>query len=294
MQSAVRWLTVMLAVAWMAAITGCGSSEEATPGEKTGGNAAASALKDIAKPAPETTAPGQEKAAEIPDMKKVSYCIGIGIGRDLEGKAKMAELTLDAEQIAEGVKAGLGKAEACYTDEQMKNIMMAFQESMMSQQLAKAKKAGEENKVKGDAFLAENGKKEGVKSTASGLQYRVIKTGAGKAPAAADTVTVDYKGRLVDGTPFDSTYDRGEPATFPLARVIPGWSEAIQLMHEGDLWEIAIPSDLAYGESGREGIPPNSVLVFEVELKKVEAAAPAPAPETAPPKTETPKTEAPK
>lgn len=131
-----------------------------------------------------------------------------------------------------------------------------------------------ENQKKGEQFLADNAKKEGVKTTASGLQYQVIKSGTGKTPGKKDTVKVHYHGTLVDGTVFDSSVDRGEPISFPVDGVIPGWTEALQLMKEGDKWKIFIPSNLAYGERGAgDKIGPNSALVFEVELLSVEGGS---------------------
>jgi len=128
---------------------------------------------------------------------------------------------------------------------------------------------GEKNKKEGEAFLAENKKKEGVKTLPSGLQYRVIKEGTGKSPKAADTVVCNYRGTLIDGTEFDSSYKRGEPATFPLNQIIPGWTEALQLMKEGAKWQLFIPANLAYGEQSTGIIGPNSVLIFEIELISV-------------------------
>ena len=131
----------------------------------------------------------------------------------------------------------------------------------------KQKKIGEKNKIDGEAFLAENKKKEGVKTLPSGLQYSIIKEGAGKMPKATDTVTVNYKGTLIDGTEFDSSYRRGQPVSFPVNGVIAGWTEALQLMKEGSKWQLFIPSELAYGEKGAGNtIGPNAVLIFEVEL----------------------------
>jgi FKBP-type peptidyl-prolyl cis-trans isomerase FklB len=133
-----------------------------------------------------------------------------------------------------------------------------------------AKNFSEKNKKEGEAFLAENKKKSGIKALPSGLQYKVITEGKGKSPKATETVTVHYRGTLIDGTEFDSSYKRGQPATFPVGGVIKGWTEALQLMKEGAKWQLVIPSDLAYGESGRQGIPPNAVLVFEVELVSIQ------------------------
>jgi FKBP-type peptidyl-prolyl cis-trans isomerase FklB len=129
------------------------------------------------------------------------------------------------------------------------------------------KEKAEKNLVESEKFLAENKAKEGVKTTASGLQYKVLKEGEGPSPKVGDTVTVNYRGTLIDGTQFDSSYDRGEPATFPLTGVIPGWTEALQLMKKGSKWMLYIPPNLAYGERGAGNrIPPNSTLIFEVEL----------------------------
>jgi FKBP-type peptidyl-prolyl cis-trans isomerase FklB len=145
--------------------------------------------------------------------------------------------------------------------------MMAFQKEVMAKQAEVAKK----NKAEGEAFLAENKKKEGVKTTASGLQYKVIKPGKGKKPKSSDTVTVNYRGTLIDGTEFDSSYKRGQPATFQVSGVIPGWTEGLQLMEEGAKWQLFIPSNLAYGERGAGGvIGPNATLIFEVELLSIQ------------------------
>ena len=142
----------------------------------------------------------------------------------------------------------------------------------MSKKETRQKAAGEENLKKGQAFLAENGKKDGVKATATGLQYKVNKSGTGKTPKSTDTVKVHYHGTLIDGTVFDSSVERGEPVSFPVNGVIPGWTEALQLMKEGDKWQLYIPAKLAYGEQSPGGkIGPNSVLIFDVELLAVEA-----------------------
>ena len=147
---------------------------------------------------------------------------------------------------------------------------MAFQKDMMAKQEAKAKAAAEKNSKDGEAFLAENKKKDGVKSTASGLQYKVIKAGDGVMPKGTDTVSVNYKGTLIDGTEFDSSYKRGEAATFPVSGVIKGWTEALQLMKVGSKWQLFIPSNIAYGERGAGGeIGPNATLIFEVELLSI-------------------------
>ena len=153
--------------------------------------------------------------------------------------------------------------------------MMAFQQKLQAQRQEKSKKEGEENKTKGDQFLAENKKKEGVQTTASGLQYKIITKGTGPIPKPDDTVKTHYRGTLIDGTEFDSSYKRGEPVTFGVNGVIKGWTEALLMMPVGSKWQLFIPSDLAYGPSGRPGIPPNSTLLFDIELISIEPKAAA-------------------
>lgn len=162
-------------------------------------------------------------------------------------------------------------------DKQIQEAMMLLRDVRMG----KMKEVGEKNKKEGDEFLSKNKTAEGVKSTASGLQYKVITEGKGAKPSASDMVEVHYAGTLIDGTEFDSSYKRNAPATFPVNGVIKGWTEALQLMNEGSKWKLFIPSDLAYGTMDRPGIPANSVLIFDVELLKVTkqgAKAPAEAP----------------
>ena len=152
------------------------------------------------------------------------------------------------------------------TQEQIQETMMALQKDMMAKQQAHVQKLAEDKKKEGEAFLAENGKKEGVTTLPSGLQYKVIQSGAGKTPRPSDTVTAHYRGALTDGTEFDNSYRRGKPEEFPVNGVIPGWQEALQKMKVGDKWQLFIPAHLAYGPSGSGPIPPNATLVFDIEL----------------------------
>ena len=153
------------------------------------------------------------------------------------------------------------------TEDEIKTTIQAFGQKLMAKREQEQKVAADKNKTASDAFLAENGKKDGVKTTASGLQYKVITEGKGDKPKADDTVEVNYKGTLIDGTEFDSSYKHGQSVTFPVNGVIPGWTEALQLMPVGSKYQIFIPSDLAYGPGGTGGvIGPNQALVFEVEL----------------------------
>ncbi len=198
---------------------------------------------------------------------KVSYSIGMSIGRSF----KQQDLDLDLDRVRQGIVDGQSGAKGMLTDSQMQSTMAEFQGQMMAKMDSLNQKKSVENLKKSQDFLAQNGKAEGVKTTASGLEYKVLKSGTSKvSPKATDTVTVDYVGTLLDGTEFDSSIKRGTPATFPVSGVIPGWTEALQLMHTGDKFKLFIPPNLAYGEHGAgQQIPPNSTLVFEVELLAV-------------------------
>jgi FKBP-type peptidyl-prolyl cis-trans isomerase len=201
------------------------------------------------------------KEADTTDIhKKASYGLGVIIASNLKMQGGDS---LDIETLSIGLRdTYLGKPQIMDKDKSS----VIVQEYMQKAMERRAAKVQEESK----AFLDSNKEKEGVKVTASGLQYKVLSSGNGKAPAASDRVTVNYTGKLVDGTVFDSSASRAEPATFVVNQVIPGWTEALQLMHEGDKWLIFIPSNLAYGEQGAGGqIPPHATLIFEVELLKV-------------------------
>jgi FKBP-type peptidyl-prolyl cis-trans isomerase FklB len=187
---------------------------------------------------------------------KVSYIIGMNIGNDL----KRQSIDISPKILAEGVQQALAGSKPLLTEQEIQETMMAFQKEMMAKQ-----------KERGDAFLAENKKKEGVKTLPSGLQYKVIKAGTGKKPKLNDTVMTHYRGTLIDGTEFDSSYKRGQPVSFLVSGVLPGWTEALQLMEEGAKWQLFIPPNLAYGERGAGGvIGPNATLVFEIELVSIQ------------------------
>ncbi len=206
-------------------------------------------------------------ADEAPALKtqkeKVSYSIGVDVAKSL---AKMG-MDLDVDVFIKGLKDGFSGKKTLMTDDEMHATMTAFQNDLTKKQSQGKQTAAEENKKVGEAFLAENKKKEGVMALPSGLQYKILKAGNGKKPTAADTVECHYRGTLIDGTEFDSSYRRGEPATFPVAGVIPGWTEALKLMPVGSKWQLFVPSQLAYGEHGAGAeIGPNATLIFEVEL----------------------------
>lgn len=210
---------------------------------------------------------GQVSAAEKTALKsekdKVSYSIGLSIGNNFKNQS----VDVNVDVLAKGVKDAISGNKPLMTEKEVQETMMAFQNEMKTKQAEHAKVLGEKNKKEGETFLAENKKKEGVKTTASGLQYKVIKDGNGKKPKATDTVTVHYKGTLIDGTEFDSSYKRGEPTSFPVNQVIAGWTEALQLMNVGSKWQLFIPANLGYGDRGAgPQIGPNAALVFEVEL----------------------------
>jgi FKBP-type peptidyl-prolyl cis-trans isomerase FklB len=198
---------------------------------------------------------------------KVSYSIGLNIGRNLANDLKKQSIDIDPSILTKGIQDAVAGAKPLLTDQEIQETMVAFQKEMM----AKWEEIGKKNKAEGEAFLAENKKKEGVKTLPSGLQYKVIKAGTGKKPKADDAVTVNYRGTLINGTEFDSSYKRGQPATFPVSGgIIRGWTEALQLMGEGAKWELFIPSNLAYGERGTSGIiGPNATLIFEIELVSI-------------------------
>jgi FKBP-type peptidyl-prolyl cis-trans isomerase FklB len=203
----------------------------------------------------------------LKDQKdKVSYAIGLDIGTTM----KRQMIDVNDELLNAGIKDGLSGAKPRMTDEEVKEVMSTFQKDMMAKQAAARKAAGEKNAAEGKKFLDENKTKDGVKTTASGLQYKVLKEGTGTPPKATDTVKVNYRGTTIDGKEFDSSYKRGEPATFPVDRVIKGWTEGLQLMKPGSKYQFFVPPDLAYGERGAGAdIGPNSTLLFEIELLEV-------------------------
>lgn len=195
--------------------------------------------------------------------EKISYIIGMDIGNNL----KKQSIDVDPDIFFKGLKDALSGGKPLMSEGEVREVTTAFRQEIMSRQAEEAKKLSGKNKKEGDAFLAENSRKEGIKTLPSGLQYKVITGGTGRLPKATDVVNVNYRGTLIDGTEFDSSYKRGQPATFPVNGVIPGWTEALQLMKEGAKWQLFIPANLAYGEKGAGNIiGPNATLIFEVEL----------------------------
>ncbi len=217
-------------------------------------------------------ASGSEK--DITELKtfkeKLSYSMGIDMGMYLNG----IKGELDFETLQLGLKDGFEAEQPRMTSEEMQAVQQEFAEQMRAKQVEQMKALQEKNKKEGDAYLAENKSRKGVVVTDSGLQYEVIAEGTGAKPTADDTVEVHYKGTMIDGTVFDDSSKRGEPAVFGVTQVIPGWSEVLQLMKEGAKYHVVIPPSLAYGEQGAPPmIEPNSVLVFDVELISIEKEA---------------------
>jgi FKBP-type peptidyl-prolyl cis-trans isomerase FklB len=213
---------------------------------------------------------GQAKSQQETELKtqkdSVSYAIGLDIGKRL----KQQSVEIDADLVARGIKDADSDSTRLLTEVQAESVMNTFQHQMAAKLDSVKKGLGMKNKADGEAFLAENKKKEGVIVLPDGLQYKVLKEGNGKKPKADETVTVNYRGSLIDGTEFDSSIKRGEPSTFRVNGVIKGWTEALQLMPVGSKWQLFIPPELAYGERGAgEVIPPNSTLIFEVELLSI-------------------------
>jgi len=206
---------------------------------------------------------------------KVSYSIGLDIG----GNLKNQSIEIDPKLLAQGIQDAVSGGKRLLTEEEVQGVMMAFQQEMQAKAATRAKEAGDKNLKEGSTFMADNKKKKGVTTLPSGLQYKIITAGTGKKPKATDTVTTHYRGTLIDGTEFDSSIKRGEPASFPVSGVIPGWTEALQLMPVGSKWQLVVPPDLAYGPRGAgQQIGPNATLVFEVELLSIQEEGKTPKP----------------
>lgn len=239
------------------------------PTQPASGSAAAAPAK--AQTATTKKAPVTAKSATTLTLKtqreKASYALGMKIGGDL--RRQSVNTAVDPAITARGLKDALAGTKALLTEDEEKAALMQLQTEIRTKQEAKAKEASAPNRKDGDAFLAANKGKDGVVTLPDGLEYKIITAGTGAKPTASDTVTVNYKGTLIDGTEFDSSYKRGQPATFPVGGVIKGWTEALQLMPVGSKWQLFIPTDLAYGDAGRPGIPPGATLVFEVELVSI-------------------------
>jgi FKBP-type peptidyl-prolyl cis-trans isomerase FklB len=214
-----------------------------------------------------TVLPALVWAQEAPALKTEKDKLSYAMGMDLGAQLKSVGVDLDAALFAVGLKAALAGAKTALTPEEAMAVITELQKSLATKQAAAARMAGEKNRTEGEAFLAANKAKPGVVTLPSGLQYKILTTGTGKTPTATDTVVCQYRGSLIDGKEFDSSYKRGDPAAFPVGKVIKGFSEALQLMPVGSKWQVFIPSNLGYAERGSGAdIGPNATLIFELEL----------------------------
>ncbi len=210
--------------------------------------------------------PAQKKTVLKTKKDTLSYTIGVNIGAGF----RQQSINVEPNLVLAGIRDGMAARQGPLTEEQLRAVMMAFQQEMMEKQDEMEKKMAAENKLKSEAFLDANKKLDSVVTLPSGLQYKVLRPGTGKSPTDKDTVVAHYVGTLINGKEFDNSYKRGEPATFPVTGVIKGWTEALKLMQVGAKWRLFIPSDLAYGERGAGGvIGPNEALIFDVELLSI-------------------------
>lgn len=214
---------------------------------------------------------GAKTAAAAPALSTKKDKISYAIGADLGNKLKQSQIDVDPATLNRGMKDVLTGGKPAMSDDEIRATLMDLTKELQEKQTAANKEKTDKNKKEGSDFLAANKSKEGVVTTASGLQYKILKNGDGPKPAAGDTVVCNYKGTLIDGKEFDSSYKRGQPATFPVSGVIKGWTEALQLMPVGSKWQLFIPSDLAYGDrQAGPDITPGSTLIFEVELMSIQ------------------------
>jgi FKBP-type peptidyl-prolyl cis-trans isomerase len=222
-------------------------------------------------PAKKTAAKSAAPAPLTTRKEKFSYALGMDIGTQVGGGLKKQSVQVDWNLTSEGLKDAMSGGKTRLTQEEAKAVLDEVQSEVRKQQQAKAQQAAATNKAEGEKFLAANKAKEGVITLPSGLQYKILKAGTGPKPSLSDQVVCNYRGTLINGTEFDSSYKRGQPATFGVGQVIKGWTEALQLMPVGSKWQLFIPSSLAYGErpDPRSGIEPNATLIFEVELLSI-------------------------
>jgi FKBP-type peptidyl-prolyl cis-trans isomerase FklB len=215
------------------------------------------------------TATKPKPLVPITDKDKQSYAVGVNVGKSLHRD----DIDVEPKFVLQGIQDALANGKLLLTDDQIRTIMTDLQTQVRQKVEEKRQAMVESNKKEGAAFLAANATKEGVVTLPSGLQYKILTAGTGPKPSAGDSVVCNYRGTLLDGTEFDSSYKRGQPATFPVSGVIKGWTEALQLMPVGSKWQLFIPPDLAYGDRGQGPIGPNSTLIFEVELMSIQPKA---------------------
>jgi len=244
---------------------GSAFAQQATPPPKTAAPKSATAPKTTTQHSP-AAKPAVPLALKTPE-EKFSYALGMNLGTTL----KRQSLEVDPAILAQGLKDMMSGGKTLLTEEEERSSLMDVQNQLRKKEQDKMQALGEQNKKDGEAFLAANKSKEGIVTLPSGLQYKILTQGTGPKPTTEDTVVCNYRGTLIDGKEFDSSYQRGKPATFPVGRVIHGWTEALPLMPTGSKWQLFIPSDLAYGERGAgPNIGPNATLIFEVELLSIQ------------------------
>ncbi len=256
------------------------AQQPGAPAPKTQPAPAAKAQPTPAAKLPEAPAAKSQASAFATQKEKASYALGMSIGDNFHRQG----VDIDPEVLLHGLKDALA-GKTLMTEEEARATLAQLQTEMRTKQEEMRKEAAEKNKKEGDAFLAANKAKQGVVTLPSGLQYKILTPGTGPKPTATDTVSCNYRGTLINGTEFDSSYKRGQPTKFPVGGVIKGWTEALQLMPVGSKWQLVIPPDLAYGDRGAgPDIGPGATLVFEVELLSIQEKPPAPAPAPTPQK----------
>jgi FKBP-type peptidyl-prolyl cis-trans isomerase FklB len=276
-----RFLTSTFLLAAAMSLTGDGLAQQ-TPASTPAATTPAAPAATTPKAATTAKAPVKKtgtaaKTGVAPALttrkQKFSYALGMNIGSGLGANLKKQSVEVDANLVSQGLKDSMGGAKTRMTQEEAQAVLTEVQNEVKKQQQEKQTEAATKNKTEGEAFLSANKSKEGVVTLPSGLQYKILTAGTGPKPIATDSVVCNYKGTLINGTEFDSSYKRGQPATFGVGQVIKGWTEALQLMPVGSKWQLFIPSSLAYGERGPGEIGPNSTLIFEVELLSIQDKA---------------------
>jgi FKBP-type peptidyl-prolyl cis-trans isomerase FklB len=270
MAAAALAVTAVLAQQSMPTVPAPGSGSAQSPAAKSSTTPAGKSAQGAtaAKPRTGTTTRSAAPLTLKTDKEKASYAIGLSIGKSM----KKDSVDVDTAILARGVKDAIAGGKTLLTDDEAKAAMMSLQAGLRKKQEAMLGALGETNKHEGDAFLAANKTQEGVTTLPDGLQYKILRAGDGPKPTANDSVVCNYRGTLLNNKEFDSSYKRGQPATFPVSGVIKGWTEALQLMPVGSKWQLFVPPDLAYGQRGAGAdIGPNSTLIFEVELISIQA-----------------------
>src|SRR6202789_3776891 len=265
-------LTTALLLAAGLMLAGAGYSQQTPAGTPAASTPAATPQTPATTKTPAKKTGTATKAAPAPlttRKQKFSYALGMNIGNGLGGNLKKQGVEVDWSLVAKGLKDAVAGGKTQLTEEEAQAVLKEVQTEVQKQQQEKMKEASGKNKAEGDAFLAANKSKEGVVTLPDGLEYKILTAGTGPKPAPTDSVVCNYRGTLINGTEFDSSYKRGQPATFGVSQVIKGWTEALQLMPVGSKWQLFIPSNLAYGERGTGEIGPDSTLIFEVELMSI-------------------------